>query len=149
MTLGLIIPHTWKLASIIPIPKPNKDINICTSYRPISLLSVIAKQGRRHYYHTSHTLYHTSQKIPHISTQHGFKSGHSTNITSHTINNTIATGFNQYKPAERTVAVALDMSKVFDTVIIHTLTHKLHQTNIPHTILKLHRRPQSIRYIQK
>ena len=38
-----IIPHTWKLANIVPIPKPNKDIDKGTSYRPISLLSVIAK----------------------------------------------------------------------------------------------------------
>ena len=37
------IPHIGKLANIIPIPKPNKDINIGTSYRPISLLSVFAK----------------------------------------------------------------------------------------------------------
>ena len=36
------IPQIWKLANIIPIPKPNKDINMGTSYRPISLLSVIA-----------------------------------------------------------------------------------------------------------
>lgn len=32
--------------------------------------------------------------------------------------------------------VALDMSKAFDTVNIHTLIHKIHQTNIPPTILK-------------
>ena len=32
---------------------------------------------------------------------------------------------------------------------IHTLTHKLPQTNIPHTIIKLHKRPQSIHNIQK
>ena len=38
-----IIPHTWKLANIVPIPKPNKDTDKGTSYRPISLLSVIAK----------------------------------------------------------------------------------------------------------
>ena len=38
-----IIPHTWKLANVIPIPIPNKDMNIGTSYSPISLLSVIAK----------------------------------------------------------------------------------------------------------
>ena len=38
-----IIPHTWKLANIVPIPKPNKDTDKSTSYRPISLLSVIAK----------------------------------------------------------------------------------------------------------
>ena len=28
------------------------------------------------------------------------------------------------------------MSNAFNIVNIHTLTHKLHQTNIPHTILK-------------
>ena len=33
-----IIPHIWKLANIVPIPKPNKDIDRGTSYRPISLL---------------------------------------------------------------------------------------------------------------
>ena len=37
-----IIPHTWKLANIVPIPKPNKDTDKGTSYRPISLFSVIA-----------------------------------------------------------------------------------------------------------
>ena len=54
----------------------------------------------------------------------------------HNINNTIATGFNQNKPPERTLTVALEMSKAFDTLNIHTLTYKLHQTNIPHTIIK-------------
>ena len=38
-----IIPHIWKLAKIIPIPKPNKDPSLGSSYRPISLLSPIAK----------------------------------------------------------------------------------------------------------
>ena len=38
-----IIHHTWKLANIVPIPKPNKDTDKSTSYRPISLPSVIAK----------------------------------------------------------------------------------------------------------
>ena len=36
------IPHLWKCATIIPILKPNKD-HIGTNYRPISLLSPIAK----------------------------------------------------------------------------------------------------------
>ena len=30
-----IIPHTWKLANIAPIPKPNKDTDKGTSYRPL------------------------------------------------------------------------------------------------------------------
>ena len=37
----IIIPHTWKLANIVPIPKPNKDTDKGISYRPITLLSVI------------------------------------------------------------------------------------------------------------
>jgi len=32
--------------------------------------------------------------------------------------------------------VSLDLSKAFDTVNIHSLIHKLHQTNIPPTIIK-------------
>ena len=38
-----MLPHTWKLVNIVPIPKPNKDTDKGTSYKPISLLSVIAK----------------------------------------------------------------------------------------------------------
>ena len=38
-----IIPRTWKLTHIILIPKPNKDINMGTSYKAISLLSVISR----------------------------------------------------------------------------------------------------------
>ena len=37
-----IIPHIWKLANIVPSQNPTKTDN-GTSYRPISLLSVITK----------------------------------------------------------------------------------------------------------
>ena len=56
--------------------------------------------------------------------------------TLHTVNNTIAKGFNQMVPPARTIIVALDMSKAFDTINIHTLIRKLLQTKIPETILK-------------
>ena len=36
----------------------------------------------------------------------------------------------------RTITVALDMCKAFDTINIHTLIRKLLQTNIPDTIIK-------------
>ena len=39
-------------------------------------------------------------------------------------------------PSARTITVALDMSKYFDTINIHTLIRKLLQTNIPGTINK-------------
>ena len=108
----------WKLANIIPVPKPNKDTNMGTSYRPISLLSLVAK---------------TLEKclLPYITA----------NITQTptrvvTLNNTVAKGFNQMAPPARTITVALDMNKAFNTVNTHTLIGKLLQTSTPGTILK-------------
>ena len=46
---------------------------------------------------------------------------------------------NMFQPTHsttRTIALALDMSKAFDTVNTHTLIDKLTQTNISHTILR-------------
>ena len=119
------IPHTWKLANIVPISKPDTDKG--TSYRPISLLSVIAKTLEK-------------SLLPYITAntpmQHGYKTQHSTVTALHTLNNTVAKGFNQMAPPARTIIVALDMSKAFDTINIHTLIRKLLQTNIPGTIIK-------------
>ena len=55
----------------------------------------------------------------------------------HILNNTVAKGFKQMAPHARTITVALDMSKAFDTINIHTLIRKLLQTMIPDTIIKL------------
>ena len=125
-----IIPHTWKLANMVPIPKPNKDTDKGTSYRPISLLSVIAKTLEKS------LLPYITANIPNTPMQHGYKTQHSTVTALHTLNNTVAKGFNQMAPPARTITVALDMSKAFDTINIHTLIRKLLQTNIPCTIIK-------------
>ena len=103
-----IIPHIWKLANIIPIPKPNKDIDKGISYRPISLLLVIAKA--------------LEKSLPLMAL--------------HTVNYTVAKWFNQMATPARTIIVALDMSKDFDTINIHTFIRKLLQTKIPGTIIK-------------
>ena len=129
-----IIPHIWKLANIVPIPKPNKDIDKGTSYRPISLLSIILLEKS--------LLPYITTNIPNTPTQHGyktqhwFKTQHSTVTVLHTVNNTVAQGFNQMAPPARTSTVALDISKAFDTINIHALIRKLLQTNIPGTVIK-------------
>ena len=69
--------------------------------------------------------------------QHGYKTQHSTVTALHTLNNIVAKGFNQMAPPARTITVAFDMSKAFNTINIHTLIRKLLQTNIPGTIIKL------------
>ena len=76
---GNIIPHIWKLANIVPIPNPNKDIDKGTSYRPISLLSVIAKTMEKS------LLPYITANIPNTPTQHGYKTQHSTVTVTHII----------------------------------------------------------------
>ena len=87
-----IIPHTWKLANIVPIPKPNKDTDKGTSYRPISLLSVIAKALEKS------LLPYITANIPNTPMQHGYKTQHSTVTALHTRNNTVVKGLNQMAP---------------------------------------------------
>ena len=125
-----IIPHTWKVANIVLITKPNKDTEKGTLYRPISLLSVIAKTLEKS------LLPYITTNIPHTPMQHRYKTQQSTVTALHTLNNTVAKGFNQMAPPARTITVALDMSKAFDTININTLIRKLLQTNNPGTIIK-------------
>ena len=125
-----IIPHTWKLANIVPIPKPNKDTDKGTSYRPISLISVIAKTLEKS------LLPYITANIPNTPLQHGYKTQHSTVTALHTLYNTVAKGFNQMDPPAQTITVVPDLSKAFDTINIHTLIRKLLQTKLPGTIIK-------------
>ena len=69
-------------------------------------------------------------------TQHGYKTQHYTVTALHTLNNTVAKVFNQMATPARTITVAHDMRKAFDTINTHTLIRKLIQTNIPGTITK-------------
>ena len=79
-----IIPHTWKLANIVHIPKPNKDIDKGTSYRLISLLSVISKTLEKI------LLPYMAADMPNAPMQHGCKPRHSTVTALHTLNNIVA-----------------------------------------------------------
>ena len=125
-----IIPQIWKLAKIIPIPKPNKDPHQGSSYRPISLLSPTAKLLEKI------ILPYITNNIPSIYHQHGFKTKHSTTTALHQLTNHITTGFNQKKPPHRTITIALDMSQAFDTVNHYTLIEKLINTNTPTLITR-------------
>ena len=123
------IPTIWKLAEIVPVLGPGGPPNEGTSYRPISLLSPIAKVLEKI------ILPEITNNIDNIESQHGYKKQHSTTTALHKINNTIAEGFNS-KPSKRTILVGLDMSKALDTVNIHKLISKLHNTNIPPIIIR-------------
>ena len=122
-----IKPHKWKLVNIVSIPTPNKDIDEGTSYRPISLISVIAKALEKsllpditaNIRHTNATRVQNTDTLQCGNThskQHRSKWVQSNNSPCANIN------------------VALDKSKAFDTKNIHTLIRKLLQTKIPGAI---------------
>ena len=111
-----IIPHTWKLANIVPIPKPNKDIDKGTSYRPISLLSVIAKTLEKS------LLPYITANIPNTPMQHEYKTLYSDGTTHTKLHRSKRVQPNGSPCANNHWST--HMSKAFDTINIYTLIRK-------------------------
>ena len=105
-----IIPPMWKVGRIIPLPKPGKPADEGPSYRPISLLAPAAKILE------SILLKPIQDSINLAPHQHGFRKGRSTQTALQDITSHIKQGLNKKKPVDRTVLVAIDLSRAFDTV---------------------------------
>ena len=103
-------PHKLKFAEIILIPKPGKDPKEVKSYRPISLLPIIAKLLEKLVLCRIDPDFTTSNWIPHH--QFGFRRAHST-IQCHRITHTILKALNN---KEYCTWVFLDVSQAFDRV---------------------------------
>ena len=104
------IPAIWKSSLIIPIPKPGKDTSQGTSYRPISLICPAAKVLESLFLPT------INKDLIRAQDQHGFRREHSTTSALLQLTTDVAVGFNQRKPPDRTVCVAVDLSAVFDSL---------------------------------
>ena len=105
-----IIPNIWKTAKIIPLLKPGKASDLGPSYRPVSLLSPAIKILE------ALLLPLINDAVQLADHQHGFRKGRSTNTALQTILDHINTGLNRKKPVHRTISVAIDLSRAFDTV---------------------------------
>lgn len=121
----LMIPNIWKIARVIPLLKPGKDPHDSKSYRPISLLSPVVKIFE------ATLLPCIVENITLASHQHGFRKKHSTVTALHVMQDKINTGLNQKIPHKRTIMVAVDLSKAFDTISIELLLQDIFNTNIP------------------
>ena len=143
------IPSIWKQAIIIALLKAGKPASLGTSYRPISLLSPTAKVLERLLLPILNEHLHT------VPTQHGFRTQRSTTTALLSIAHSISSGFNQRKPPPpcRTVSLAIDFSKAFDTVPHDLLLDRLMETTLPSNVLRwlscyLHGRSASCQYRQ-
>ena len=119
-----IIPSIWKTAKIIPLLKPGKAADLGPSYRPVSLLSPAIKILE------ALLLPMINDAVELADHQHGFRKGRSTNTALQTILDHINTGLNRKKPVHRTVSVAIDLSRAFDTVDHQILLEDINQLNM-------------------
>jgi hypothetical protein len=108
--LKSIIPNIWKTGKIIPLLKPGKPADKGPSYRPVSLLSPAIKILE------ALLLPAVTEAVQLADHQHGFRKGRSTGTALQSILDHINNGLNRKKPVHRTVNVAIDLSRAFDTV---------------------------------
>lgn len=116
------VPHHWKIAEIIVIPKPGKPPTEVASYRPISLLPTLSKVFERLLLKRLNKIINVRKLIP--NHQFGFRSKHSTIDQVHRITNTIEKAFEENKVCS---AIFLDVAQAFDKVWHRGLEYKLYR----------------------
>lgn len=138
------IPSQWKVAQIVMIPKPGKPPNSVTSYRPISLLPIMAKLFEKLLLKRMKNTITAQGTIP--AHQFGFRPQHSTVEQVNRVYNVIA---NALEEKQYCSAVFLDIEQAFDKVWHAGLLYKI-KTSLPqfYLLLKsyLHNRKFQVRY---
>ena len=113
------IPTPWKLATLRMLLKPDKPVNLTTSYRPISLISSIMKLFERV---IEQRLRSHFEDIGFINKhQSGFRRAKSTDDHLFRLSQSIMESFNR---GEHVVATFLDVEKAFDNVWHNGLRYK-------------------------
>ena len=109
----------------VVINHPYTETGQGTSYRPISLICPAAKVLE------SLFLPSINKYLIPDQDQHGFRCEHSTTLAVLQLTTDVALGFNQRKPPDRTVCVAVDLSAAFDTVCHNNLLSKINRPQLP------------------
>ena len=113
-----------KIADIFPLFK-NKERNLCTNYRPISLLITVSKILEKIIYSRVYSFLNTTNQF--FISQYGFRTNHSCeNAISELIGHIIKGKENN----KSTACVFLDLSKAFDTIKHDVLLAKLERYGI-------------------
>ena len=110
--------------------KPGKPWTEGASYRLISLLCPAVKILERL------LLPYLVEALDTRVSQHGFKPRHSCVSAILPLVSRITEGFNMRKPPGRTVAVAVDISKAFDSVSHVRLLEMIHQSRLQHNVVR-------------
>ena len=111
-------PTQWKTAKVVMIPKKGKDPHVVSSYRPISLLSVLSKLFERFLMGLLDPF--TCELLP--EHQFGFRAGHNSINQVHRVISTIR---NTFEKKQYCSAAFLDISQAFDRVWLDGLMAKI------------------------
>ncbi|KAF0304847.1 putative RNA-directed DNA polymerase from transposon BS [Amphibalanus amphitrite] len=133
------VPHEWKNANIIPIPKSGKDKRMVTSYRPIALTSHVSKLVERMVLARLTLIAEEKKLIP--AEQVGFRAGRSVEDSLGRLVQQVQDGWNRPKArrknpeegscAQKYVLLAFDFSRAYDTVDHRLLRVRLLEQDIP------------------
>ena len=123
-------PSNWLCGVIIPIHKSGKDKILLSSYRPVCLMSAIAKLAEKLI--TTRLRYDLESRNILTPYQSGFRNGRSTADPLLRLVSDVQGGFNRSNgPFERTVAVLADLSRAFDKVGHQKLLLEFQKLEIP------------------
>ena len=116
------VPTQWRAAEVIMVPKPGKPVNEVSSYRPISLLSIMSKLFEKLVLKGLTSILDARHTIP--QHQFGFCRQHSTLDQVHRI-----TAIIEHALEEKQVCATmfLDVAQVFDKVWHAGLLNKIEQ----------------------
>ena len=119
------IPKSWKEATVIPIPKPDKDHTDPSNYRPIALTSCVCKTMER-MINDRLTWFLESNNII-TNFQSGFRHQHSTNDHFVRLETFIREAF--FKK-EHLVSVFFDIEKAYDTTYKYGIMKDVHDIGL-------------------
>ena len=117
-----IYPDSLKIAKVKPLYKKGEK-NHLNNYRPISILPTISKVFERLMFGQIYNYFNTNRLL--CEQQYGFRSGHSTELATVKLIDTIIQNMDNTRITKTPVTVCLDLSKAFDTLNFDILLHKL------------------------
>lgn len=118
-------PDSWKYATVIPLPKPEKDNSNPVNYRPIALTSCVCKTLERMI--NSRLVWYLETKNIISPLQSGFRSKRSTNDHLVRLESFIRDAFLK---KEHLVAVFFDLEKAYDTTWKYGIMKDLHESGL-------------------
>ena len=118
----------WNMGTIRPLVKPGKDKSLLSSYRPVCLMSVVAKLAERLI--TNRLRYDLESRGVLTNLQSAFRRGRCTNDVTMSLVSDVVDGFNKKSPTQTTASL-IDFSRAFDKVNHTRLLNEFENLHVP------------------